>query len=295
MPSRLFYPSEGVSRDLPWITLYSLTFGLHLLCAVMRALFLYVPVAGLFWVTGHGHDDLAQNVIIYAAAFGLLLWSFSAFVYPVGAGQVWRASSGGRAPAEHERKLVEDAIREIKAKDPSVRAPAIWFVLDDWQLNAAALGDAMMVHTGALGDPGLAAVIAHELGHLNSTDSYLSVALGRLTWPAACFARLVNRSEGGGCLTGLFLLAGQVCSGLIVVPLTRPLWSAWFRRREFVADEYAAKLGFADELADALARHALEDDRPRPFQFISDASHPYTTHRIDALHNYASRQASVVA
>ena len=138
-------------------------------------------------------------------------------------------------------------------------------------------------------------MIAHELGHLNSTDSYLSVALGRLTWPAACFARLANRSEGGGCLTGLFFLAGQVCSGLIVVPLTRPLWSAWFRRREFVADEYAAKLGFADELADALARHALEDDRPRPFQFISDASHPYTTHRIDALHNYASRQANVVA
>jgi Zn-dependent protease with chaperone function len=153
----------------------------------------------------------------------------------------------------------------------------------------------MMVHTGALADPGLEAVLAHELGHLNSTDSYLSVAFGRLTWPAACFARFASRRVDGGCLMGLFLIAGQVCSGLVVVPLTRPLWSAWFRRREFVADEYAARLGYADELADALARHALEDDRPRPFQFISADSHPYTTYRIDALNNYARRQANLVA
>ena len=122
MSSRLFYPSEGVSRDLPWITLYGLTFGLHFACAIMRGIFLYAPVVALFWVTGHGHDTFAQNVIIYGAAFGPLVWSFSAFVYPVGAGQVWRTSSGGRAPAEHERQLVEDAFREIQAKGPRASA-----------------------------------------------------------------------------------------------------------------------------------------------------------------------------
>jgi Zn-dependent protease with chaperone function len=76
----------------------------------------------------------------------------------------------------------------------------------------------------------------------------------------------------------------------VALRVVRPLWDAWFRAREFKADEYAAKLGQADELAVALEHHALADDRPIPFRFLSGASHPSTEHRIQALNNYQPDQ-----
>jgi len=76
-----------------------------------------------------------------------------------------------------------------------VRAPALWFVLHEWELNAAVLGVALMVTTRTIGDPGLKAVLAHELGHLNSTDCHLSVALGRLAWPPENFVRILDTSR----------------------------------------------------------------------------------------------------
>jgi Zn-dependent protease with chaperone function len=285
--SRRFYPTEGGAKDVPWIALYAITLGLHLMCATLRGAFFWAPVTLAFIVTGHGHSGFTRDVIIYTIAYGPLVWSVTALVYPVGAGQVWRATSGGRAATDDERRAVQDAIGEIRERNAGVRAPALWFVLDEWQLNAAALGDALMVTTGTIGDPGLKAVIAHELGHLNSTDCHLSVALGPLAWPAEIFARIFDRLEELGCLLGLLSLAGSVCSGLILVTPMRPLWAAWFRGREFKADEYAAKLGYGDELADALEREALEDDRPTPFRFASAPSHPYTAHRIDALRRHA--------
>jgi Zn-dependent protease with chaperone function len=291
--SRRFYPLEGGTRDLPWIVLYGLTFGLQLVCAIPRGIALYIPILVAFWVTGHDPTGLTANAIAYVLAFGPLVWSLTALIYPLGAGPAWRISSGGRAPSEQERKLVDRAINEIQARDSQVRAPRSWFVLDDWQLNAAALGDTLMITTGTIADPALTAVIAHELGHLNSTDCHLSVAVGRLTAPAEAFLWIDRRIEGGGCLAGLFVITGQFCSGLLALAPTRPLWDAWFRAREFKADEYAAKLGYAEALADGLTRHALEDDRPTPFRFVSGASHPYTTHRIDALNDYARRYANV--
>lgn len=138
-------------------------------------------------------------------------------MYPVGAGQIWRAASGGRAPSDDERRAVEEAIAEIQSRNAGVRAPALWFVLDEWELNAAVFGDALMITTPTTNDVGLTAVIAHELGHLNSPDCHLSAALGRLAWPAEIFVRIFDRFEEGGCLLGLRSLAGSVCSGLIVV------------------------------------------------------------------------------
>jgi Zn-dependent protease with chaperone function len=288
MSSRRFYPTEGGARDVPWITLYASALALQLVCATLRGAFFYLPVTLLLDISGHGHSRFTASVILLTLTYGPLVWSLTALVYPIGAGQVWRTSSGGRAPSDSERQAVEAAINEIQPRDSTVRAPAIWFVLDDWELNAAVLGDALMVSTGTISDPGLTAVIAHELGHLNSTDCHLSVALGRLAWPAEIYMRIFDRfGETTGCLMAMLSLAGQVCSGLVVVIPMRPLWAAWFRGREFKADEYAAKLGYGDELADALERHALGDDRPTPFRFISAASHPYTTHRIDALRRYA--------
>lgn len=93
----------------------------------------------------------------------------------------------------------------------------------------------------------------------------------------------------------MFSLVGLIASGAIAWGVVAPLWQAWFRAREFKADEYAARLGFAEDLADGLERDALGYDRPTPLRFLSGASHPYTELRIDALRNYADRHADADA
>ncbi len=296
--SRRFYPSDGPVRDLPWIVLYAVTLGLQLVAAWARGLLFYVPLWAVVAITGHSMDSFGANLALYSLVFGPLVWSVTALVYPLGAGRAWNISSGGRAPSERERDLVEAAINEIQAHNPGVRAPRLWFVLDEWDFNAAIFGDAMMVTAGLVDHDGLTAVIAHELGHLNSTDSHLTVAVTRLGTPARILVPVRNAiigEEGAGCLfaplTGMIGLA----SGYVILRLVSPLWDAWWRTREYRADEYAARLGLGDELADALRREVLENDRPTPFQFIFGASHPYTEHRIDALERYARQNADVTA
>jgi Zn-dependent protease with chaperone function len=65
--------------------------------------------------------------------------------------------------------------------------------------------------------------------------------------------------------------------------LTSPIWGRYWRRREYKADEYAASLGQADELADFLEIHALLHDHPVPFIWLTEHTHPPTELRIDRL------------
>jgi Zn-dependent protease with chaperone function len=296
MSTRRFYPLEGGARDLPWMLLYALTFGLALVAGLVRGVLLYVPVEVGLLLTHHDPNGLAANVILTVVVVGPLVWSLTALVYPLGAGRAWQMMTGGRAPSERERELVDDALAEIHERDPTVRRPRAWFVLDEPEFNAAAFGDTMMITTFTLEDPGLTAVIAHELGHLNTTDCHLTVAVARLSTPARLLIPVRNAMiERGGCV--LAPLAGLVGlgSGHALLRFVGPLWDAWWRAREYKADEYAARLGLADELASALERNALENDRPTPFQFISGATHPYTEHRIDALERYTHRHADTTA
>jgi Zn-dependent protease with chaperone function len=295
MASRRFYPLEGGARDLPWITLYALTFGAQFLCGTLRGIVFYLPVTAVFELVNHNTGGTQVNIILYLIAYGPLAWSLIALVYPIGAGELWRATSGGRAPSEREREIVERAIADLQARDLRVRGPASWFVLDDPSHNAAVLGNALALNTGAIGDVGFTGTVAHELGHLNSTDGHLTAALMRLETPARLFARVQREGEAVGCLAALFSLVGWIASGAIGWPMVAPLWHAWFRAREFKADEYAARLGLADDLADGLERDALKHDRPTPLRFLSGASHPYTELRIDALRKCAREHTDAIA
>jgi Zn-dependent protease with chaperone function len=82
-----------------------------------------------------------------------------------------------------------------------------------------------------------------------------------------------------------FPLAGVsfVVTGALAVWLTRTPWAAYWRSREFAADQYAARLGQAQALASFLDTNALANDLPVPFVWLTDQSHPATEHRIDRL------------
>jgi Zn-dependent protease with chaperone function len=79
----------------------------------------------------------------------------------------------------------------------------------------------------------------------------------------------------------------MVCRGGLGLYLLRPMWGRYWREREYKADQYAAALAQADELADFLEIHALIHDHPIPFIWLTDHTHPPTELRVDRLRAYA--------
>jgi hypothetical protein len=295
-PRLPFSPPDLGGRDPWWVLLYAVTLALQGLCGFLRTLVFLVPAGVVFAIAGIlsldqqvGNNPVSDLCLLIG--FGPLVFSLLSLIRPVGAGSYWRTRVGGRAPSDRERLICDEVLEMLGERDPGMRVPRSWFVIDDLQVNGAVLGDTLMLSTGTLMDVALEPVLAHELGHLNAIDGRMTVALNRIALPANLFAR-VDRAIGerGGCLVGLFAIAGWICSGELALVLLRPFWDAWFRAREFKADAYAAHLGQAGALADMLEREALIDDQPIPFRFISGASHPSTEHRIQALHNLDRHQ-----
>jgi len=258
-----------------WMALYAVTFAIQALFAAVRGLIVYVLLLVVFKLIGWSTSPV--HAIALIIGYGPLVVSFATLVLPVG-GWLWKQQLGGRAPSQRERLIYEDALSVLCQAVPDLRPPRRWFVLDEGHINAAAYADTLMLTRGLLDSGCLEPVLAHELGHLNSSDARLSAALHRLTTPP--------RSK----LPFPFATLGVLASGALGVLITRTPWAAYWRSREFAADEYAARLGQGAALARFLDTNALEGDLPVPFMWLSQQSHPSTEHRIDRL--YQQEQAS---
>jgi Zn-dependent protease with chaperone function len=155
-------------------------------------------------------------------------------------------------------------------------------------------------------NPYLPAVLAHELGHIATFDGRLTAALNRLlihppprppaqpkdnndTTQTKAVLMASDRVALGITLFGL--LAWTIrkiirfAKGGLGLRLTAPAWGAYWREREYTADQYAAQLGQVEDLADFLETHALIHDHPVPFIWLTEHSHPPTELRIDKLRN----------
>jgi len=267
-PARSAYVISAQEIAPGWVLLYAVTFLLQFVCGLIRGIVLYPALWVIFTILGWSTSPV--NSLLLVIAYGPLVLSLATLILPVG-GWLWQQQSGGRAPSERERLIYEDALLVLSAEDSELRPPHRWFVLDEHYLNAAAYANTLMVTRGLLESGYFEPVLAHELGHLNSSDSRLTAALHRLTTPPRRRMR--------------FPLAGVsfVVTGALAVWLTRTPWAAYWRSREFTADQYAAKLGQGQALASFLDTNALANDLPVPFVWLTEQSHPATEHRIDRL------------
>jgi Zn-dependent protease with chaperone function len=254
-----------------WLGLYAGTFAIQLVFAAIRGLIAYP----LLWLafTLAGRSTAPAHTLAWFAAYGPLAVSLATLLLPLG-GWLWMQRSGGRRPSERERLTYEDALTTLAAYDPALREPRRWFVLDEPRANAAAYADTLMLTRGLIESGQLEPVLAHELGHLNSSDARLTAALHRLTTPPRRRLRFPL-----GTL-------GVLASGALGAWLTRTPWAAYWRRREYAADAYAARLGQGPALARFLETNALENDLPIPFVWLTEHSHPATEHRIDHLEQH---------
>lgn len=251
-----------------WLLLYAMSVVAQAFLAPLRALVVY----GLLWLalTILGEPTGLVHVLAWIAGYGPLILSLATLALPLG-GWLFQQQSGGREPSERERLIYEDALAVLSQADPKLRPPRRWFVLDEEAPNAAAYADTLMLSRGLIESGHLEAVLAHELGHLNSADARLIAAVHRLT--------TLPRSRLPFPLRTL----GFLTSGAVGVWLMRLSWASYWRAREFEADRYAASLGQGEALARFLEQNALLYDLPVPFPWLGKHSHPSTEHRIDRL------------
>lgn len=220
------------------------------------------------------------------------VWSILAMVTPRGSGWWWKQRLGGREPASHELEGYESALELLQARaSDSLPAPRSWFVLDTAEMDAAVCGDALMLSRRLLESGYVAPVLAHELGHLATTDGRLTAAINRLVlWlpPERDESEMHVYAEAPVSFIGL--LFRWFTRALVVLVrggfglrFTRPVLGNYWRECEYRADRYAAALGQADDLADFLEVHALVHDQPVPFIWLTEHTHPPTALRIDRL------------
>jgi Zn-dependent protease with chaperone function len=266
LPSHLF-----ARRDLDWgwPPLYALTLFLQLLTGFVRALvaalvLLIVNIFTKWWFS----VDLPVNLLALVIGYTPALISLATLAYPFG-GWIWQQEIGGRRPSEREQAVLDLEMAQLQEASPELRPPGRWIMVDSGVPNLYAYLNTVAVTTRMLHDPLMRPTLAHELGHLNTADARVTAAVNRLIIPPRDPVEPIFPYLGA-------LVSGRTAMAIMSIP-----WGIWWRRREFVADAYAERLGEASELAEFLDE--LGGDVATPWKSFGASSHPWTEHRIEAL------------
>lgn len=275
--------------ELVGLVLYLLTIsGEAMLGASVRWLLVYLGAAIVgAWVP----LGLSAEVLAWAGALMPIAFSVAGLLRP-GRGWVWGRRLGARRATTEEAASIDAALGLLCRAHPGLSRPAAYYVLDAPSLVAGVRGRTLILTRRMVESPLLPAVLAHELGHANTLDGRLMEALERLVlWrdPLA-----LPREEPGiaaqfddgllgvllwGCMRWALRLAGGSCArGLLA-----PLWTLYWRTREYAADAYAASLGQGGDLARYLTDQELPFDSPQPGFFFGGAEHPPVALRLERL------------
>jgi Zn-dependent protease with chaperone function len=303
-----------IERERPYFSLGALSMYALALASEVPVIFarflLWLLVVGVAMAIENGKGHVSLLFVVFIPT----LWSISALFRPVGGAWWWRTRAGGREPSTRERLAYQDAVELLQSYTPKpLPLPKRWFVLDTPEPDAAACGDTLMLSRALLETDHLPAVLAHELGHLGSPDARLTAAINRLVFFSLPFGKATSaranlpagrRYEGSDAdgptrwspdpvINETLEITWRICrilfkttlfaKGGLGLWLTSPVWGRYWRAREYKADQYAASLGQADELADFLEIHALMHDHPVPFIWMTQHTHPPTELRIDRL------------
>ena len=241
-------------------------------------------------------------------------WSATALFNPTGGAWWWQTRAGGREPSKREQLAYQDAVELLQTNaEKPLPLPRHWFVIDSPQPDAAVSGDALMVSRGLLETNHLTSCARARAGaprrpRRTADDRDQSPDRVLHSIPRGCGSRPLAPADGAGSTAAVHAASGDgrvrpragSHAGSVRVPAVlvhrltvrerrprplahRPRMGRYWRTREYHADQYAAGLGQADELADFLEIHALIHDNPIPFLWLTEHTHPPTELRIDRL------------
>jgi Zn-dependent protease with chaperone function len=300
--------------DIRGKTLYFFTLLFELPGAVIRGAF-FLFIFGLPAVTASSlinPGGVSNTLIIILVIVGIVtLWpilaSLSTLVFP-GGFLLTRFALGARITSRREWEMIRAALDPILAQAPQATiGPTGVFVIDAVTLEAYVVGTTLYLTRELIRNPDLGAVIAHELGHINSPDGRLVLALRRLVSPIVYyFAELIGQATPTAFKIGLaietpvgyvavilmliFSFFVQLAGGGLGLLLLSPFWTWYWREREYKADLFASQCGVASSLAEFLEKNYQFADSSVPY-FLS--THPYTELRIDKLLGYAEGEKIV--
>lgn len=260
--------------------LFALTAALELPVIAARVVAAYLLATLLLKLGGHSTAAAEGWAKLALLPTG---WAALALLTPAGSGWWWEQRSGGRVPSEREDEALEDAIERLQADAPFLLPlPRRVFVLANPLPDAAVRGDTLMLSSGLLAGDRLTPVLAHELGHLESMDARLTLAVKRLVFEPIAPPDPDKRKRRGP-IRSSWRLALWILRGGIALHVLAPAWGRTWRTAEFQADAFAAHIGQGEALADFLEEHALPTDHPIPLVSLSEHPHPPVEHRIQRL------------
>ncbi len=276
--------ATGWASQSPGMLLYAITLAGQLLAAAARVLIVTVVLWVVHLITGWPipTSQIAAVIAFAPLAVSLLAVICPPLVAPID-GRWWEIATGGRAPEPDEREAFQHAFNELQQADPTLRPPRHWFIAEDPTRNAAAYANSLRIDHGLLESPYAAAVIAHEMGHLRTSDSHLSSALNLL------LIKPMHTPEPWPLWSLAFRGLAWLASGQAILWLTANAWETYWRSRELAADQYAARLGQAHALAQSLTHESLPHERSIRAMRFSRATHPYTKPRITRLQEHQHR------
>ena len=203
---------------------------------------------------------------------------------------------------EHVQRLMplfNEVYEKAKVLDPNISKNIKLFINKEKAPNAFATGRNTICLTKgllSLSDEEIKATLAHEFGHLSKkdTDFILLIAVGNLIvsaifvvfravfWVAGTITSIMNRSFGSLVFT---FLVDLVLVGLMW------LWTKFgillvnhsMRKTEYVADEFAYKMGYGDNLISLLDHlDSLDDEGYEASGLFANlaSTHPDTDLRV---------------
>lgn len=250
---------------------------LYLICLTIELIHVLPRFTLAFFVAaGLGCDEDTAALIALVVAFFPLIWSVGTLLgIPGGWGM--KREFGARRPSHREKTIVKPVLDELRRR--GMRRRVVWFVNDNPTPNAQAIGSTIYINSGLIDHSSLAAVLAHECGHIARSSARVLLALIRLELPGVRVLRVyLALIENRVLATLVRVFSG---GGTWQLPVISSLWRVYFRRSEHRADRWARRQGYGYELAAYLDTYDRPIDIASPFGV--GRTHPYAEQRIDRL------------
>lgn len=256
------------------VFLLFLMFVCELFAACLRWAFPSICAGVLLGLSGRldlaGDPGLLSLVVSWG--FTLLYWGFyihAGLVVCRLIASAWqRFFLGLRKPSHRELATLRLVYSELEngalRTGTKFKYPSTFLVRDTSQMQIRCIGQKLVIDRGLIGSPWLVPLLAHELGHFNSSDHVVRFLL--LLFPPM------------GCSLGCFIGLALGFSTL----LTAPAWRIYWRKRYFAADTFACQLGQRDALIEYLETYRLPLDHATEMAALL-RKEPYVEQRIDHL------------
>lgn len=198
--------------------------------------------------------------------------------------------------------LLEIVFEQAKQRTPSMINFIRLKIIHEQSPNAFAIGRRTICVTDGLlnlSDGEIMAVFAHEVGHLAYRHSEIQLLIGggnlfisgclliikAICWIITGLFGLITGIATRSFLAGIFAtLAASISAGLIWLwtkfCMLFLMWS--MRQNEFVADEYAYKLGYGEILASVLDNHMCSAPENGLLKALY-STHPHSDERVARL------------